>query len=45
MLMLQSNELRILPLMLRSLIINDSIDTSKYNANITEELRVFSQKA
>ncbi len=43
MLMLQSNELRTLPLMLRSLIINDSIDTSKYNANITEELRVFSE--
>lgn len=43
MLMLQSNSLRTLPLMLRSLITNDSLDTTKYNASITEELRVFSE--
>ena len=42
MLMLQSNDLRTLPLMLRSLITNDSLDTSRYNATITEELRAFS---
>ena len=43
MLMLQSNDLRTLPLMLRTLIITDTMDTSKYNASISEEMRAFSQ--
>ena len=43
MLMLQSNDLRTLSLMLRTLIITDTMDTSKYNASISEEMRAFSQ--
>lgn len=43
MLMLQSNSLRTLPLMLRTLVISDTLDTSSFNASISEELRSFSE--
>lgn len=43
MLMLQSNSLRTLPLMLRTLVISDTLDTSAFNATISEELRSFSE--
>lgn len=43
MLMLQSNDLRTLPLMLRTIIVSDTIDTSSFNATISEELRAFNE--
>ncbi|MGN1367583.1 MAG: carbohydrate ABC transporter permease, partial [Aristaeellaceae bacterium] len=43
MLMLQSDSLRTLPLMLRTLVISDTLDTSSFNASISENLRSFSE--
>lgn len=43
MLMLQSDSLRTLPLMLRTLVVSDTLDTSAFNASISEELRSFSE--
>lgn len=43
MLMLQSNSLRTLPLMLRNLIVSDTINTSAFNASISDELRAFNE--
>ena len=43
MLMLQSNSLRTLPLMLRTLVVSDTLDTSSFNASISEDLRSFSE--
>lgn len=41
MLMLQSESKRTLPLMLRSLITSDSLDTSRFNASVTSDLSAF----
>lgn len=43
MLMLQSNDLRTLPLMLRTLVISDTFDTSAFNASIADELGAFTE--
>ena len=42
-LMLQSESLRTLPLMLRTLISTDTLNTSAFNASISEDLRAFSE--